>query len=201
MTPGSRFSLLMSAIGLLAAVMATAAGSAAGQDPPPRKAPVADAASRLADSTGLSAVPVAARTLGGLLGKRGPSKDGMIKDLTRGRLILKGVRFAAGSDSLEKSIDAEITALAEALEGMDGQYLLSFPAEARQGEPPDTALAARRLARLLIHLQVAGVSQERVTAAGVYPVGLDPKARPPKPGDARPELVPLPNALRRPERS
>ncbi|MFN0179891.1 MAG: hypothetical protein ACKVZ0_13920, partial [Gemmatimonadales bacterium] len=92
----------------------------------------------------VSAAPSAIKAVGGLLGGKAQTKESMIKDLAKGRLILKGIKFIASSDALEEPIDDDIALLAEALAAMEGQYLLNMPAEARDKEPADTAMARRR---------------------------------------------------------
>ena len=82
---------------------------------------------------------------GGLLGGKGQTKESMIKDLAKGRLVLKGIKFIASSDALEDPIDDDIALLAEALAAMEGQYVLNMPAEAKDKEDPDTTIARRRL--------------------------------------------------------
>jgi hypothetical protein len=148
----------------------------------------------------VSAAPTAIKAVGGLLGRKAQTKESMIKDLAKGRLILKGIKFIASSDALEEPIDDDIALLAEALAAMDGQYVLNMPAEARDKEPADTAIARRRLTKLIANLQVAGISDERMAVVGIYPPGLDPKAKSPKPGDARVEVLPLPKDFPKQER-
>jgi len=174
---------------------AAAAQPACVQAPPTASAAVAPTTPATPVGNAVAAVaaaPVALKTVGGLLGGKGPTKEGMIKELAKGRLVLKGVKFIVASDALVEPIDDDMAALAEALTAMEGRYLLNMPAEARDKEAPDTAIARRRLTKLVAHLQVAGVPADRVVAAGIYPPGLDPKAKPPKPGDARPEVLPIP---------
>ena len=142
----------------------------------------------------------AVKAVGGLLGGKGQTKESMIKDLAKGRLVLKGIKFIASSDALEDPIDDDIALLAEALAAMEGQYVLNMPAEAKDKEEPDTTIARRRLTRLVANLQVAGISDERIVVVGIYPPGLDPKSKAPKPGDARVEVLPLPKDFPRPER-
>jgi hypothetical protein len=134
----------------------------------------------------------AAKALGGVFGGKGPTKEGMIKDLAKGRLVLKGVRFIASSDALEDGFEDDLAMLAEALAAMGDEFVLNLPAEAADKEEPDTAMARRRLVKLVAHLQVAGVSQERLVAMGVYPPELDAKKKAPKPGEARPEVMKRP---------
>lgn len=142
----------------------------------------------------IAAAPLAgkgAKALGGLLG-RGQSKESMIKDLAKGRLVLKGVNFIAGSDALEDGFEDDVTALAEALQAIEGSYLLNIAAEVDGDNPADTVIARRRLQKLWAHLLVAGIQEPRLRALGVYPVGLDPKKKPPKLGDAKVEIIRLP---------
>jgi hypothetical protein len=123
----------------------------------------------------------------------------MIKDLAKGRLVLKGIKFIASSDALEEPIDEAIATLAEALSAMEGKFVLNMPAEAKDKAEPDTVIARRRLDKLVASLQVAGISPDRLTVVGMYPPGLDPKAKSPKPGDAKVEVLPLPKDFPKPE--
>lgn len=141
----------------------------------------------------------AAKAFGGLLGGKGQTKESMIKDLAKGRLILKGIKFIASSDALEDPIDDDIAILAEALSAMEGKYVLNMPAEVKDKTEPDTVIARRRLDKLVASLQVAGISPERLAVVGSYPPGLDPKAKGPKPGEARVEVLPLPKDFPKPE--
>lgn len=147
----------------------------------------------------IAAAPVAglaAKALGGFLGGKGPNKESMIKDLAKGRLVLKGVRFLPSSDAIKDGFEADLAALAEALSAMSGEWVLNLPAEAVGKEEPDTAMARRRLTKLTAYLQVAGVSPERLTVIGIYPPQLDPKKKAPKPGDVEVEVLRLPKGFK-----
>jgi hypothetical protein len=134
----------------------------------------------------------AVKAVAGLLGGKGPSKEGMIKELAKGRLVLKGVKFLPASDALEEGYEDDFEMLAEALAAMSGQFVLNVPAEAADKEEPDTAMARRRLLKISGFLQVHGVSQERIAVVGSYPPQLDPKKKSPKPGDVQVEVIRLP---------
>lgn len=137
------------------------------------------------------AAPLAFKKLGGLFGSKAPSKEGMIKDLAKGRLVLKHVKFLASSDALEDGYEADFEALAGALGAMEGQFVLNLPPEAADKSPPDTVMAKRRLEKLSARLQVAGIAPDRL-AVGNYPPGLDPKKKFPKPGDVDVEILRMP---------
>ncbi len=203
--PGAAPGVPTDAAAAQAAAMAAAmAGQTQGQ---PAGAPAMPAAGSIvkgmaaATPIGMAATaaPTAIKAVSGLLGGKGPSKEGMIKDLAKGRLILKGIKFIASSDALEDPIDDDIGFLAEALAAMEGTFVLNMPAEAEDKEEPDTTIARRRLTKLVANLQVAGISDERLVV-GIYPPGLDPKNKAPKPGDARVEVLPMPKDFPRPER-
>ena len=131
------------------------------------------------------------KALGGLFGK-GQTKEAMIKDLAHGKLFLKGVKFIEGSDALEPGFEDDIAALAEALQAVEGSYLLNIPAETDGKSPADTIIPRRRLQKLWAHLLVAGIQEPRLRVLGVYPSELDPKKKPPKPGSSKVEILRLP---------
>ncbi len=121
----------------------------------------------------------------GLLGK-GPSKEGMIEDLSRGRLELKGLRFIGASDVLKDGFDDDLTALAEALQAMEGNWVLRVPAEAADKAEPDTVVARRRIVKLEAQLATAGVPVDRIRFAILLPEG---KKKAPGVGEAKLDLV------------
>lgn len=137
------------------------------------------------------AAPLVGKGVKMLFGK-GQNKEAMIKDLAHGKLFLKGVKFIAGSDALEEGFEDDIAALAEALQAIEGSYLLNIPAEVDGKNPPDTVIARRRIQKLWAHLLVAGIQEPRLRALGVYPSELDPKKKPPKLGGSKVEIIRLP---------
>ena len=176
-----------------AAMLEAQAAQAATQATAARAMP--SAASALASATpiglAIGAAPVAfagAKALGGLFGHKGPTKENMIKDLTKGRLELKGVKFIGASDALEDGYEDDFAALAEALQAIEGEYILNLPPEAADKAAPDTVMARRRLTKLSAQLAVAGIADGRLTLESRSP-GLDPKKKSPKPGEARIEIL------------
>lgn len=141
----------------------------------------------------VAAAPVAvkmASKLGGLIGGKG-GKEGMIKNLAEGRLVMKHVKFLPASDALEDGYEADLEDLVQALGSMSGQWLLNIPAESVAGEP-DTVTAKRRVEKLSAQLRMAGMNPERLAVIGSYPPRLDPKRKLPKPGEAEIEVLRLP---------
>jgi outer membrane protein OmpA-like peptidoglycan-associated protein len=137
----------------------------------------------------VAAAPMAGSAMRAVTGRfsRGESKEGMAKDLSGGRLVMKGIRFADGADALADGSDQSIALLAAALQDVQGTFAVRLPAESDGKTPADTALARRRLERVAARLLVSGVSESRLTL--VDPSTDVRKDKPPKPGDARLELV------------
>lgn len=129
----------------------------------------------------VAAAPMAvagAKKLGGVFGKGGQTAESMKKELAKGKLVVKKIKFVSGSDELSPGFEADLTMLAEALQGSEGQFVLSVPPEAgdESGE-----LARKRTDRVFAHLLIAGLPNGRLmTGEG---------ARPVKSGDARVEIV------------
>jgi len=138
-----------------------------------------------------TAAPSAAKALGGLLGK-GQTAAGMIKDLSKGRLELKGIRFIGASDALEGEVADDFAMLAEALQAIEGDFVLNLPAELDAQGEPDTVMVRRRQEKLAAHLAVAGLGERLEQVSG--PPGLDPKKKAPKLGQARAEVLRKPPA-------
>lgn len=142
----------------------------------------------------IAAAPVAGKgikKLGGMLGRGKQSSASMAKDLAKGRLQVKSIRFVDGSDELAPEYEPAIASLAEALQQSEARFLLLLPAEADEQGLPDSALAQRRLTRVAMHLQLAGVPDGRLTMVDER-TGERKAAKTAKRGDARIELVRLP---------
>ncbi len=142
----------------------------------------------------IAAAPAAGKgikKLGGMLGRGKQSSESMAKDLAKGRLQVKSIRFVDGSDELAPEYEPAIASLAEALQQSEGRFLLLLPAEADEQGLPDSAVAQRRLTRVAMHLQLAGVPDGRLTMVDER-AGERKAAKTAKRGDARIELVSLP---------
>ena len=84
----------------------------------------------------------AAKGLKGMLGGKPQDKIAMLRELGKGRLELKGVKFIQGTAEMEPGFEPSLAALGEAIGLAEGTYLLYVAAEAGdKGEQPDTALA------------------------------------------------------------
>ena len=120
----------------------------------------------------------AARKLGGMFGRGAQTPESMQKDLAKGRLTMKKLRFADGSDELGEGADEEIAKLGQALAAGEGRFELQVAPEGT--EETDRALAGLRAQRVLAHLLVAGIAVDRLSAGAA--------AKPVKRGDARLEV-------------
>lgn len=139
----------------------------------------------------------AAKALGSRFGLMA-SLETMIRDLARGMLRLKGIKFVEGSDAIYPGFEGEIAMLAEALQTVEGQFVLNVPAEGDGKSEPDTAIARRRILKIWTHMQVGGIPATRLIALGVFPSEYDAKRKPPKKGGARVEILRMPAAETKP---
>jgi hypothetical protein len=132
----------------------------------------------------VAAAPMAmagAKKLGGMFGRGAQTAESMKKDLAKGKLTVKNIKFVRGSDELAPGFEADLAVLAEALQGLEGQFVLSVPAEAGESAEPDAELAERRMQRVFAHLLLSGLPNGRVmTGSGGKAV---------KVGDARVQLT------------
>ena len=141
----------------------------------------------------ITVAPTAAKALGHLFGGKGQDKAAMVRDLGKGRLELKDVKFVEGADQLQPGYEPSVAALGEAIAVAEGSYVLYVAAEAaNKGEAPDTAMAHKRLATIQAALAAGGVVDKRVIAMAELPNGMNEGRKPPKPGKARVELLRLP---------
>ena len=140
----------------------------------------------------IAAAPMAGKgvkALGGMLG-RGVKKDNVIRDLGRGHLQLKTVRFIEGSDALKEGFETELGFIAEALSSVEGNFIITIQPESDGKSPPDTVMVRRRLVKLATHLQVAGIPETRVSVEAGLVASLT--SNPSKPKDVRVEIARVP---------
>ena len=140
----------------------------------------------------VAAAPLAGQAVKGLKGMFGGKpmdKIAILRELGKGRLELKGVKFIEGTAELEPGYEPTLAALGEALPLSEGTYLVHVAAEQAKGAAPDTALARKRLEKIWAAILVNGVPDQKIIAAGVLPAELQAGRKPPKPGDARVELI------------
>ncbi len=135
----------------------------------------------------------AAKGIKGMLGGKPQDKIAMLRELGKGRLVLKDVKFIQGTAELEAGFEASFAQLGEAIALAEGTYILHVPAEAgEKGEAPDTALARKRIEKVWAAILVNGVSDQRIIAVGVLSPEMNAGRKPPKKGDARIEFIRLP---------
>ena len=149
----------------------------------------------MATPIGLAAVaaPGAVKGIKGLFGGKPMDKIAILRELGKGQLVLKGVKFIEGTAEMEPGYEPAFAALGEALPMAEGTYLVHVPAEvADKASPPDTTLARKRLEKVWAALLVNGVSDQKIIAAVVLPPALLEGRKPVKHGDARVEVIRMP---------
>lgn len=132
----------------------------------------------------------AAKGVKGLLGGKPQDKIAMLRELGKGRLELKDVKFIEGTAEMEPGYEASFAELGEAIGMAEGTYILYVAAEeGGKGEMPDTALARKRLEKAWAGILVNGVSAQRIIIATSLPPEMSAGRKPPKKGQARIELI------------
>ncbi len=141
----------------------------------------------------IGVAPGAIKGIKGILGGKRQDKIAMLRELGKGRLELKDVKFIEGTAEIEPGFEASLAALGEALQLAEGTYILHVAAESGEKDaPPDTVLARKRIEKVWAAILVNGVSDQRIIAVGVLPAELQAGRKPPKPGKARVEFILLP---------
>jgi len=123
-------------------------GAGMGAGAPPTGVPNPLGAVAMATPIGLAAVaaPGAVKGIKGLFGGKPMDKIAILRELGKGQLVLKGVKFIEGTAEMEPGYEPTFAALGEALPMAEGTYLVHVPAEvADKASPPDTLLARKRL--------------------------------------------------------
>lgn len=140
-----------------------------------------------------SAAPGAIKGIKGMLGGKPQDKTAMLRELGKGSLELKNVKFIEGTQEFEPGFEASFTTFAEAIALVEGTYYLYVPAEAPRdkGAEPDTALARKRVAKVWGLMAAAGVSDQRVVAVTALPPAMREGRKPPKAGNAKVEIIKL----------
>ena len=134
----------------------------------------------------------AAKGIKGMLGGKPQDKIQMLRELGKGKLELKSVKFIAGTAEMEPGFEPSFAALGEAVGLAEGTYLLYVAAEAgEKGVEPDTALARKRLQKVWAAILVNGVPDQRIIPVAVLPKEMSEGRKPPKQGQARVEIIRL----------
>jgi len=135
----------------------------------------------------------AAKGIKGMFGGKPQDKIAMLRELGKGRLELKDVRFIEGTAELEPGFEPTFAALGEAIQLAEGTYILHVAAEeGEKNTPPDTALARKRIEKVWAAILVNGVSDQRIIAVSVLSPEMQAGRKPPKAGQARVEFIRLP---------
>ena len=114
----------------------------------------------------------------------------MQKDLAGGRLELKAIKFAAGSDDPSEGFEQTLATVVEAMQGANGgHFVLVVPAERDASGSVNVELAQRRTMRLAMHLALAGIPEALLTAGDPAQPNVGGGDKPPKAGDARPLIL------------
>jgi hypothetical protein len=135
----------------------------------------------------------AAKGIKGMFGGKPQDKIAMLRELGKGRLELKDVRFIEGTAELEPGFEPTLAALGEAIQLAEGTYILHVAAEeGEKNTPPDTALARKRIEKVWAAILVNGVPDQRIIAVSVLSPEMQAGRKPPKAGQARVEFIRLP---------
>lgn len=139
----------------------------------------------------VSAAPGAIKGIKGVLGGKPQDKIAMLRELGKGKLELKQVKFIEGTLEFEPGFEASFAAFAEAIALVEGTYYMHVSAEAARdkGAEPDTVLSRKRVAKVWAAMAASGVSDQKVIAVSELPASLAAGRKLPKAGDTKIELI------------
>ncbi|HYD55187.1 MAG TPA: hypothetical protein VEA99_21300 [Gemmatimonadaceae bacterium] len=142
----------------------------------------------LAVTAGVAAAPHAGKAIRSLRGRLrgGESAESMRKALEKGRLEVRGISFAAGSAEPTGGVEAAVTQLASALQGVEGTFVLYVTPEAIGDAAPDVATARRRATAIVGRLRAAGVDAATLGVGAARDAAAPAASRP---GESRVVLV------------
>jgi hypothetical protein len=137
------------------------------------------------------AAPGAIKGIKGMLGGKPQDKLAMVRELGKGKLEFKSVKFIEGTLEFEPGFEESFVAFAEAISLVEGTYLMYVSAEAprEKGAQPDTVLSHKRVAKVWSLMKDAGVSEQRVTAVTELPASLSEGRKLPKAGSVKVEII------------
>jgi hypothetical protein len=138
-----------------------------------------------------SAAPGAIKGIKGMLGGKPQDKTAMLRELGKGTLELKQVKFIEGTQEFEPGFEESFTTFAEAIALVEGTYYLYVSPEAPRGKgaEPDTVLARKRVAKVWGLMAAAGVSDQKVVAVTALPPAMGEGRKLPKAGSAKIEII------------
>jgi hypothetical protein len=137
------------------------------------------------------AAPGAIKGVKGLLGGKPQDKLAMVRELGKGKLEFKSVKFIEGTLEFEPGFEASFAAFAEAVALVEGTYIMHVSAEAprQKGAEPDTVLSHKRVAKVWALMAAAGVSDQKVFAMNELPAAVSEGRKLPKAGDVKVEII------------
>jgi hypothetical protein len=167
---------------------AVAGGAAPGANP---MAGMGAMASMTPVGMAVKVAPGAIKGVKGMLGSKPQDKLAMLRELGKGSLELKHVKFIEGTLEFEPGFEESFVAFAEAIALVEGTYFMHVSAEQsrQKGAEPDTVLSRKRVAKVWSLMAANGVSDQKVIAASVLPPSLSAGRKPPKPGDVKIEII------------
>jgi len=170
---------------------AAAAAAMAGANPLSGMGGVGAVAGMTPIGMAAAAAPGAVKGIKGMMGGKPQDKIAMLRELGRGQLEFKQVKFIEGTMEFEPGFEASFAAFAEAIALVEGTYYLYVAAESprQKGEAPDTVLARKRLAKVWAAMAASGVSHQTVFAVSQLPPELSAGRKLPKSGDAKIEII------------
>lgn len=139
----------------------------------------------------VGAAPGAIKGIKGVLGGKPQDKLAMVRELGKGKLEFKHVKFIEGTLEFEPGFEASFVAFAEAIALVEGTYMMHVSAEAprEKGVDPDTVLSHKRVAKVWALMAANGVSDQRVIAVNELPASLSEGRKLPKPGSVKVEIL------------
>jgi len=170
------------------AAAGAAAGAAGGANP---LAGIGAMASMTPVGLAASAAPGAIKGVKGLLGGKPQDKTAMLRELGKGNLELKHVKFIEGTQEFEPGFEESFAAFAEAIALVEGTYYMHVSAEAprQKGANPDTVLSRKRVAKVWSLMAAAGVSDQKVIAVSELPASMAEGRKLPKAGTVKVEII------------
>ena len=173
------------------AAMSGAAGAVAGANPMAGMGGVGAIAGMTPIGLAAGAAPGAIKGIKGLMGGKPQDKLAMVRELGKGKLEFKQVKFIEGTLEFEPGFEESFVAFAEAIALVEGTYIMHVSAEAprEKGVEPDTVLSHKRVAKVWALMAANGVSDQRVFAVNELPASLSEGRKLPKAGSVKVEII------------
>lgn len=127
--------------------------------------PVTAAVNKAGDAAD-SVVWRAARALSAAVRNDDPGLRRIVEELSGGRAVLPGIRFAGSTDRLAPGSDRELARLARALGTVDGRFLVEGHVAPGLPAPAGQLLSTKRAALVKRWLVNAGIAPDRLLSTG-----------------------------------